>query len=165
MKLKEAQQKFIHEWGALATKWGINKTMAQIHALLITSSNSLTTDEIMGTLQISRGNANTNIRALVDWGIVYKDIQIGDRKDYYYAEKDIWKMAGIIAKERKKREINPVIQMMENLMEEDIEESEGHEFKETLKDLHDFVSTMSNAFDKAANQKSWMSKALLKLIS
>ena len=90
MDLQEGKEKFIQSWGALGSNWGINRTMAQIHALLLISPEALSADEIMKELQISRGNANMNIRALIDWGLVYKELKTGERKEYFVAEKDIW---------------------------------------------------------------------------
>jgi DNA-binding transcriptional regulator GbsR (MarR family) len=117
MELKEAKDKFIHTWGTLATQWGINRTMAQIHALLLLSPKSMNADEIMADLQISRGNVNMNLRDLMDWGLIYKQLLPGERKEYFIAEKDIWKVAKQIAKERRRREITPLIDAMEELKE------------------------------------------------
>jgi DNA-binding transcriptional regulator GbsR (MarR family) len=117
MELKEAKDKFIHTWGTLATQWGINRTMAQIHALLLLSPKSMNADEIMTDLQISRGNVNMNLRDLMDWDLIYKQLLPGERKEYFIAEKDIWKVAKQIAKERRRREISPLIEAMENLKE------------------------------------------------
>ena len=105
---QEALREFILLWGEMATHWGINRTMAQIHALLYASERPLDTDEIMERLGISRGNANMNLRALVDWRLVRKTHQLGSRKDYYTAEKDVWKITTTIIEERQRREIKPV---------------------------------------------------------
>lgn len=105
---REALQQFILLWGEMATRWGINRTMAQIHALLYAEERPLDTDEIMERLGISRGNANMNLRSLVDWNLVRKTQQPGSRKDYYAAEKDIWKITTTIIQERQRREIKPV---------------------------------------------------------
>ena len=78
----EAKEKYIQTWGTFATNWGINRTMAQVHALLLATGKPLSTDEVMEGLQISRGNANMNLRALMDWGIVRKEFVKGDRKEY-----------------------------------------------------------------------------------
>ena len=105
---REALQQFVLLWGEMATYWGINRTMAQIHALLYAVERPLDTDEIMERLQISRGNANMNLRSLVDWNLVRKTHQLGSRKDFYLAEKDIWKITTTIIQERQRREIAPV---------------------------------------------------------
>ena len=102
MKLPEAKQQFIQSWGSLATQWGINKTMAQVHALLMSTPGPLNQDEMMEQLNISRGNVNMNIRELINWGLVERVILPGERKEYFTAEKDIWKVAKQVIKERKK---------------------------------------------------------------
>lgn len=109
---KEALQRFILFWGEMASRWGINRTMAQIHALLYASEAPMDTDEIMEHLQISRGNANMNLRSLNNWDLVRKVHQAGSRKDYYTAEKDVWKITTRVVKERQKRELQPVKQQL-----------------------------------------------------
>src|SRR5215216_1590631 len=89
MKYLEAKEKFIETWGVLGSQWGVNKTIAQIQALLLISANPLSTDDIMAELTISRGNANMSLRELLDWGIIYKKTIAGDRKEYFVAEKDV----------------------------------------------------------------------------
>ena len=89
MKLKEAEEKFISAWGTFGTQWGINRTMAQIHALLLISEKALSAEDIMKELNISRGNVNMNVRELMLWGIVHKVLKFGERKEFFTAEKDI----------------------------------------------------------------------------
>ena len=105
---RRALDEFVLLWGEMASHWGINRTMAQIHALLYATARPLDTDEIMDRLQISRGNANMNLRALVDWNLVRKTHQIGSRKDYFVAEDDVWTITTTIIEERQRREIKPV---------------------------------------------------------
>src|SRR3979411_2560811 len=106
MKLSEAKQQFISSWGAFGTHWGINRTMAQIHALLLVSPDPLSQDDIMEELSISRGNTNINIRELINWALVERVILPGERKEYFLAEKDMWKVIRLIIRERKKRELD-----------------------------------------------------------
>ena len=115
MKLAEAKQQFISSWGAFGTHWGINRTMAQIHALLLINPEPLTQDDIMEELDISRGNTNMNIRELINWGLVERVLLTGERKEYFSAEKDIWKVVKQIVKERKKRELEPMLQLLDKL--------------------------------------------------
>lgn len=105
--LQRAQDQFILEWGRMSSSWGINRTMAQIHALLFISGVPLEVNEIMDRLQISRGNASMNLRELMDWGVVRRFRQPGDRKDTYISETDPYQMFVRIVKERKRREIDP----------------------------------------------------------
>jgi DNA-binding transcriptional regulator GbsR (MarR family) len=105
--LTKAQDQFILEWGRMSSSWGINRTMAQIHALLFVTGEALEVNEIMDRLQISRGNASMNLRELMDWGVVRRFRQPGDRKDTYVSETDPYQMFIRIVKERKRREIDP----------------------------------------------------------
>ena len=109
---QEALERFILFWGEMASNWGINRTMAQIHALLYCSEEPLDTDEIMERLQISRGNANMNLRSLINWNLARKVHLAGSRKDFYTAEKDVWEITAHIIREREKREIRPVMQQL-----------------------------------------------------
>jgi len=104
----QALELFIRYWGEMSSEWGINKTMAQIYALLFAESEALDTDTIMLELNISRGNANMNLRNLIQWGLIHKVNIKGDRKDYYTSEKDIWNMAAKIINVRRQREITPI---------------------------------------------------------
>jgi HTH-type transcriptional regulator, glycine betaine synthesis regulator len=105
--LRKAQDLFILEWGRMSSSWGINRTMAQIHALLFVTGRPLEVNEIMERLQISRGNASMNLRELMDWGIVRRFRQPGDRKDTYISETDPYHMFMRVVRERKRRELDP----------------------------------------------------------
>lgn len=150
MTLSEAKEKYIQTWGTFATNWGINRTMAQVHALLLSSEKPLSTDEVMEQLEVSRGNANMNLRALMDWGIVKKEFVKGDRKEYFTAEKDVWFLFKQITKERRKREIEPVISFLEEL--KNIEDRDSKEAKEFIKLMDEFSSVtgkINNIMDLA----------------
>ncbi|MFC3158600.1 DNA-binding transcriptional regulator GbsR, MarR family [Chryseobacterium arachidis] len=150
MQLSEAKEKYIQTWGTFATNWGINRTMAQVHALLLASNRALSTDEVMEQLEISRGNANMNLRGLMDWGIVKKELIKGDRKEYFVAEKDVWYLFKQITKERRKREIEPVISFLDEL--KNIEDKDSEEAQEFIKLMNDFSSVtgkINNIMDLA----------------
>ncbi len=117
MELTNAKEKFIQEWGTLCSNWGVNKTMGQIHAVMLVSSKDLCADEIMEQLQISRGNANMNLRALVEWRLIEKRHKPGDRKDYYEAQKDFNEVFRIIVENRKKKEFDPLLKLVDELSE------------------------------------------------
>ncbi|MCA9307284.1 MAG: ArsR family transcriptional regulator [Phycisphaerales bacterium] len=108
-KLREAQDRFIATWGQMGSAWGISRTIAEIHALLFIVAQPLCTDDVMERLEISRGNASMSLRALLDWGIIAKVHKRGDRKEYFEAEHHVPTMFQTIARERKKRELDPVI--------------------------------------------------------
>ena len=124
--LQRAEDQFILEWGRMSSSWGINRTMAQIHALLFVSGIPLEVNEIMDRLQISRGNASMNLRELMDWGVVRRFRQPGDRKDTYLSETDPYQMFVRIVKERKRREIDPtndaIREVLSKLPDSDMDE-------------------------------------------
>ncbi len=164
MKSSEAKKEFIEAWGNLGSSWGTNRTMSSIHALLMSSPEPLSTEEIMEALKISRGNANMNIRALIDWGLVRKRHIAGERKEYFEAGKDIWEIAKQISAERRKREINPVIDLLARLEKE--EDGSDPEFSKLLKEMHNFTAQMSGFLDKFnRSDRNWFSRTLLKLLN
>ena len=150
MELQESKQKFIDTWGSLGSEWGINKSVAQVHALLLVSTEPVSTDAIMEALTISRGNANMSLHQLLDYGIIYKKVIPGDRKEYFVAEKDIWKWAVKIAIMRKQKEIDPVINVLKELRDDTkkIKTAEGKEFYKTVDDIHLFTEQLSSLADK-----------------
>ena len=107
-----AQDRFISTWGQMGSAWGISRTMAEVHALLYITGQAMCTDDVMERLSISRGNASMSLRALEDWGIVQRVHRRGDRKEYFHAESDVWTMFRTIARERKKRELDPLVQAL-----------------------------------------------------
>jgi len=111
--LQEARERFIALWGQMGSSWGIPRTMAQVHALLYAVGEPLNTDEVMEHLGISRGSASTTLRQLLDWGVVWRVHRRGDRKEYFQAEQDVWKMFRLIIAERKKKEIDPLLEALE----------------------------------------------------
>ncbi|WP_405608483.1 GbsR/MarR family transcriptional regulator [Polaribacter sp. Asnod1-A03] len=165
MKLDEAKNKYIQTWGSLATSWGINKTMAQVHALLLVSTKPLSAEDIMEALKISRGNVNMNVRALIDWGIVSKEFVVGERKEFFVADKDIWELFKQITKERKKREIEPVLKVLDDLQKIDDSTEEAEQFKKVLEDLSSVTTTVNNILDKAIKaDEHWLMSSFTRMI-
>jgi DNA-binding transcriptional regulator GbsR (MarR family) len=166
MKLPEAKQQFIQSWGSLATQWGINKTMAQVHALLMSTPGPLNQDEMMEQLNISRGNVNMNIRELINWGLVERVILPGERKEYFTAEKDIWKVARQVIKERKKRELDPLIKTLESLqnIDGDKRDKEVKQFLDTVSGIQKFAQQADKTLDVMIKaDENWFWGNMLKL--
>ena len=166
MKLPEARQQFISSWGAFGTHWGINRTMAQIHALLLVSPDPLTQDDIMEELHISRGNTNMNIRELINWGLVERVILPGERKEYFTAEKDIWKVVKQIVKERKKRELEPMMQLLDKL--EDVEGDKKDKKVKTFVDTVSSIKRLGLQADKTLDvmikaEENWFVSSMMKI--
>ena len=166
MELAEAKQKFIEAWGKLGSEWGINRTMAQVHALLLITPEDLTTEEIMETLQISRGNANMTLRDLISWGLVEKRHKPGERKEYFYADKDTWNIARQVAKERRKRELDPIIKILDELSKVQGEKNDP-EFKTFNKSITD-INKLAKNVDKTLEtmlkaEENWFWGSMLKV--
>ncbi|MGC4015854.1 MAG: MarR family transcriptional regulator [Luteolibacter sp.] len=153
--LKAAREEFVTQWGALGTQWGINRTMAQIHALLMTSTDPLTTDDVMEQLHVSRGNAHTNLKELVTWGLVRTVAKKGERKEFFEAEKDVWQIFSTVARERKRREIEPAMALLAKCSEStsDMKSAEGKAFHEQIRQLEEFIGFASKITDKVARMK------------
>lgn len=109
-QLHLAQDLFIRRWGEMGQTWGINRTMAELHALLYITGQPLCTDDVMARLNISRGNASMSLRSLCDWGLIRRLHKRGERREYFLSLSDVWEMFSIIAAERKRREMDPVLE-------------------------------------------------------
>ncbi len=151
--LKTAQDRFVQTWGDMASRWGINKTMARVHALLMASDAALSTDEVMAALGISRGNANMNLRALLDWGLIRRVTVGGERREYFQSEKDVWNMCCRIARERKKREIEPVIGALEECLKEAGSGKDAAAFRRKMLDLLELVRMLDFVLGKVGEQE------------
>jgi DNA-binding transcriptional regulator GbsR (MarR family) len=153
--LANARDEFVTQWGAMGTAWGINRTMAQIHALLLTSPRSLSTDEIMADLHISRGNANTNLRDLVGWGLVRSVIRKGERKEYFEAEKDVWRIFCTIARERKRREVSPAMAVLRKCADDtkNLPGAEATDFNHRMTELLQFMQLGEKILERISNSE------------
>jgi DNA-binding transcriptional regulator GbsR (MarR family) len=168
MKLADAKQQFISSWGVFATQWGINRTMAQIHALLMVSPDPLSQDDVMAELNISRGNANMNIRELIDWGLVERVLVPGERREYFTAEKDIYKVAMQVAKERKKRELDPMLKLLSQLEDVEGDKKDKHvkQFIDTITGIRRFGTQAEKMLDVMIKaDENWFTSNLLKVFS
>lgn len=116
-QLLEAQDRFIASWGRMGSVWGISRTMAEVHALLYITGQPMCTDEIMERLGVSRGNVSMSVRSLLEWGVIEKVRHAGDRKEYFQAEQDVWSMLRAIARERIKREVDPLLDALDEIGE------------------------------------------------
>lgn len=165
MELEEAKQHFIQSWGTLGSNWGINRTMAQIHALLLVSKEPISTEDMMEQLQISRGNANMNTRTLIDWGIVQKTFVPGERKEFFTADKDVWALARQVVKQRRQREVEPMLRVLKEVQQVEGKDQETKEFKELIVELDDFTTKVDDMMDKfIRSDEHWFYRTLLKMI-
>jgi DNA-binding transcriptional regulator GbsR (MarR family) len=153
-ELSSVQQKFVLHWGEMGLKWGINRTVAQIHALLYLSPRPLTAENICDALGVARSNVSNSLRELQNWGIIKVVHIMGDRRDHFESMKDVWEMFRIVLAERKKREVDPTIEMLRNSVEELKKESGKDAYTmERLTQMKEFFETMSGWYNQV-NQLS-----------
>jgi DNA-binding transcriptional regulator GbsR (MarR family) len=157
MELAHAKSKYLETWGSLATHWGINRTMAQIHALLLVAPEPMSAENIMDQIQVSRGNTNMNLRALMEWGIVEKKLIPGERREFFAAKKDIWQLFKQIAKERRRREIEPVISVLDELKTLEDNSLEGQEFQKIVTEIASVTKKLNKIVDLAIqSDEHWL---------
>ena len=165
MELTEGKEKFLQAWGTLGSEWGINRTMAQIHALLLVSPEPLSAQEIMDELKISLGNANMNIRALISWGLVYKQLKVGERKDFFIAEKDMWEVVKKIIIQRKKKELEPMLRVLEEVSAVEGDSKEEQAFTEVVQEMKLFSNKANATLDTLIKADSnWFVGTFMKMI-
>ena len=165
MELDKAKEKFYQTWGTMGSSWGINRTMAQIHAYLLVNENAVAAEEIMEALKLSRGNVNMNVRTLITWGLVSRELRAGDRKEYFNAEKDIWTISRLIARERRKKELEPALKVLEELRNIKDTDKESKLFKSRIGEIHSIASTVDTVLQKfISSNNNWIVKLLKYII-
>jgi DNA-binding transcriptional regulator GbsR (MarR family) len=166
-QLRTVQDLFIRRWGEMGQTWGINRTMAEIHALLYITGQPLCTDDVMERLNISRGNASMSLRALCDWGIIRRMHRRGERREYFESLGDVWEMFSIIAAERKRREMDPVLETIKQCQKMLDESSLGRGAKDDavqttrqrLEGMGEFMEVTNKIFQQfVTNAKSGLTK-------
>jgi DNA-binding transcriptional regulator GbsR (MarR family) len=159
--LSPVQQKFILHWGEMGTRWGINRTVAQIHALLFISPKPLNADDIVQALGVARSNVSTSLKELQGWGIVKLVHVMGDKRDHFESMKDVWEMFRVVLDERKKREIDPTMHMLTECIEAAEKDEETDEYTEQrLRDLNEFFENTSAWYVQV---RKWPMTAIVKL--
>ena len=160
--LSPVQQKFVLHWGEMGTRWGINRTVAQIHALLYIAPKPLPAEDISVTLQVARSNVSTSLKELQGWGIIRRVHVMGDSRDHYECMKDVWEMFRVVLDERKKREIDPTLTVLRECITEAEQDKETDEYTEQkLRELHDFFEVTTNWY---AQIRLWPTSALTKFV-
>src|SRR5690349_18094852 len=160
--LSPVQQKFILHWGEMGTRWGINRTVAQIHALLFISPKPLTAEELTETLSVARSNVSNSIRELQGWGIVKLVHVMGDRRDHFDSMKEPWEMFRVVLDERKKREIDPTLAMLREALGDLEKEKQKDAYTvERLKALQEFFETTAGWYNQI---RQWPTNVLVKFM-
>ena len=161
-KLSPVQQKFILHWGEMGTRWGINRTVAQIHALLFISDKPLNADDIVQALGVARSNVSTSLKELQGWTIVRRVHVLGDKRDHFESMKDVFEMFRVVLEERKKREIDPTITLLRACVTEAAKDKETNEYTEQkLRELADFFGTAAAWYGQV---RQWSTPALIRFL-
>lgn len=148
MKLTPQAEQFVLHWGEMGTRWGVNRTVAQIHALLYLSPHAMHAEEIADTLNVARSNVSTSLRELQNWGLAKIVHVLGDRRDHFETPKDVWQMFQIILRERKRREVDPTLAVLQGaLAEKNAADTDG-DTQQSLRALLDFFETFSACYDQ-----------------
>lgn len=143
--LSHAAQRFVLHWGEMGSRWGINRTLGQIHALLYISSKPLNAEEIAATLSVARSNVSTSLRELQAWGIVKMVHVLGDRRDYFESVTDVWELFRLIIVERFRREVEPTLGVLANCVAEAKEQTHDEfPMQRRLTELHEFFKTLDS---------------------
>ncbi|MCP4896310.1 MAG: MarR family transcriptional regulator [bacterium] len=149
MNLNASQQQFILHWGEMSSRWGINRSMAQIHALLYLSEEPLHAEQIGDLLTMARSNVSTSLRELQAWGIVRVTHRLGDRRDYFEAVTDVWQMFLTILEQRKRREVDPTLEMLRQcLAEQEGDDETGAHAAQRMRDLLDMLETLVSGYEQ-----------------
>ncbi len=160
--LSSAQQTFILHWGEMGTRWGVNRTVAQVHALLYISPRPLNADDIVETLEVARSNVSTSLKELQGWGIVRLVHVRGDKRDHFESMKDVWDMFRVVMDERKKREFDPTMRMLHECIAEAAKDKETDEYtEERLRELYKFFETTSAVYVQV---RRWPTAAIFKFM-
>jgi len=164
MPLSRTEQRFVLHWGEMGTRWGINRTVAQVHALLFLSPKPLHAEEIANTLEVARSNVSTSLRELQGWGIVRVAHVLGDRRDHFESVKDVWEIFRIVAEERKRREIDPTLRVLQECVSEVKKAGSGHTYaRERLEEMLEFLTTASGLFEELVHVPSATLRGIARL--
>lgn len=164
MPITPVEQKFILHWGEMGTRWGINRTVAQVDALLFVSPKPLHAEEIANTLSVARSNVSTSLRELQGWGIVRVVHVLGDRRDHFESVKDVWEIFRIVAEERKRREIDPTLRVLQECVGELKKSGPGSQYtRERLEEMLGFLTATTGLFEELIRVPAGALKGITRL--
>ena len=160
--LSPVAERFILHWGEMGTRWGINRTVAQVHALLFITPAPLNADDIVDALQVARSNVSTSLKELQGWGIVKLVHVVGDKRDHFESMKDVWAMFRAVVDERKKRECDPTLRMLHECIVEAEKDKETDAYTEDrLRDLYTFFEATTTWYEQV---RRWPTATIVKFV-
>ncbi|MGB0035337.1 MAG: MarR family transcriptional regulator [Candidatus Acidiferrales bacterium] len=163
-RLSPIEQRFILHWGEMGTRWGVNRTVAQVHALLFISKRPISAEEIAKTLSVARSNVSTSLRELQGWRIIRAVPVLGDRRQHFESVKDVWELFRTVLQERKKRELDPTIQVVRECVDEARRAGPSEAYaRQRLEELLEFITTMDMLFEEFQHVSPAAARGLAKL--
>ncbi len=164
MELSPVMESFVLHWGEMGSRWGLNRTVAQIYALLYIAGRPLPADEIADTLKVARSNVSTSIRELQAWELIERTHEIGDRRDHFVAETDLWTMAARIAEERKRREIDPTLAALARCLSDvRMDDGIGKDAVARIRAMHGFLESASGWYEEIRDLPQSKLETLMKM--
>ena len=164
-ELSAAEQKFILHWGEMGARWGVNRTIAQIHTLLYLSPRPVTAEEIATTLSVARSNVSTSLKELQNWDLVNVVHELGDRRDHYESiSKDVWDLFKVVLEGRRQREVDPTVTMLRSCLE-DLDQSDNPDpyAKQRLQEMLDFLETVTTLYEQVHDMPKEQLEKLVKM--
>jgi len=163
MKLNPVAERFVLHWGEMGSKWGVNRTVSQIHALLYLSGKPMTADEIVETLGVARSNVSNSIKELQNWKLITVVHQMGDRRDHFSTSTDVWELFRIVVSERKEREFDPTIGVLQECLSSGELPKESAAVQQRIKDTLDLMESLSTWGDQMLKLKPETLMKVMKL--
>lgn len=148
MQLSQTAQKYVLHWGEMGTRWGVNRTVAQIHALLYLANTPITAEDIADTLNVARSNVSNSLKELQSWGLIKVTHVMGDRRDHFIALQDVWEIFRVIIEERKRREIDPTLSMLRNcVLDADEDKALDQTTRAKMEEVLAFMEMLSSTYE------------------
>jgi DNA-binding transcriptional regulator GbsR (MarR family) len=164
MELTPVMTRFVLHWGEMGSRWGVNRTVAQIHALLFLSDKALTAEDIAETLNIARSNVSTSLKELQNWGLARITHMMGDRRDHFDTPRDIWEIFKIVMEERRRREIDPTLSVLRDaVLDESSHQPQDAQALVRIRMVLEFLETLTEWADEMRNLPPETSMKLMRL--
>lgn len=163
MKLTPLVLRFVLHFGEMGSRWGINRTVGQIYALLFASPNSLNADEISEALDVSRSNVSMGLKELQSWNLVRMEHRVGDRRDYFRAPEDVWQIFQTLAQERRKREVDPTLSMLREAVMEPVKDAIDQHAQARMREMHDLIELVTGWFSEVQSMDQATLMRLMKM--
>lgn len=164
MQLSPIMERFVLHWGEMGTRWGVNRSVSQIHALLYLSPNPMSAEEIVDILSIARSNVSTSLKELQSWGLVRVTHVLGDRRDHFETDKEMWVLFAKIVEERKRREIDPTLTVLRQcVLDSETDNATPQEIKDRIRNTLVFMEDMSDWYERVKKLPYPTLSALMKM--